>query len=99
MPYEDLNAFQIAYRVKMKGFRPDLPEAPATHEQLGQLIRACWHSDPAERPSFADTHRRLQTVKADGYWAANAGASTASSYNPQVRSGVRVRACVGVEGG
>jgi serine/threonine protein kinase len=50
-PYEGTPPFQVVFAVGTRGLRPDVPaSAPPP---LVQLMRACWHEQPAQRPSFS----------------------------------------------
>ena len=51
LPFRGLNPVQIGLAVREQQMRPPLPaDAPAS---FGQLLCACWHDQPGERPTFA----------------------------------------------
>lgn len=45
----------------LRGLRPQLPHP--MNSRLTELLCQCWHSNPAERPSFPDIVLALETVK------------------------------------
>ncbi|GIL60311.1 hypothetical protein Vafri_14942 [Volvox africanus] len=47
-------------RMMVEGRRPALP--PALNPRVASLIRACWHSDPLERPAMQQVVSELQYV-------------------------------------
>lgn len=59
-PYEEIGfVHEIAERVR-DGYRPEMPEyVPAAIESL---VQDCWHTDPAERPTFIDIIGRLKEI-------------------------------------
>mmetsp|Transcript_115909 Transcript_115909/g.332860 ORF Transcript_115909/g.332860 Transcript_115909/m.332860 type:complete len:294 (+) Transcript_115909:134-1015(+) len=70
VPFETLDAHSVA-RKTMAGMRPDmdddieLGEAP---EGLLDVIRACWHQEPEQRPSFAEVRQHVEALATrDGF--------------------------------
>ncbi|XP_048874662.1 tyrosine-protein kinase ABL1 isoform X2 [Brienomyrus brachyistius] len=58
-PYPGIDLSQV-YELLEKDYRMDRPEG--CPEKVYQLMRACWKWDPAERPSFAETHQAFETM-------------------------------------
>ncbi|XP_077133834.1 tyrosine-protein kinase ABL2 isoform X2 [Ranitomeya variabilis] len=58
-PYPGIDLSQV-YDLLEKGYRMEQPEGcpPKVYE----LMRACWQWNPAERPSFAETHQAFETM-------------------------------------
>ncbi|XP_043941178.1 tyrosine-protein kinase ABL2 isoform X3 [Protopterus annectens] len=58
-PYPGIDLSQV-YDLLEKGYRMEQPEGcpPKVYE----LMRACWRWNPAERPSFAETHQAFETM-------------------------------------
>ncbi|KAG2444601.1 hypothetical protein HXX76_001346 [Chlamydomonas incerta] len=73
-PWHGMSSMQVAWEVHVQGRRPALPPAsPLVPVELLQLIEACWHQDPKERPSAAqvyvvlsELHDRLEELEAGG---------------------------------
>lgn len=51
VPFRSMHALQIAHKV-LQGERPQIPDKCPNALQV--LLRACWHEQPSERPSFKD---------------------------------------------
>jgi len=66
MPYENLSAFSIVYKVKMEGVRPEIN--PHTSADLRSLLNDCWHMDQSKRPHFKKIFARLTDIKKNGDW-------------------------------
>ena len=49
-PLADLSALQAAAAVALERIRPSWPHG--TPPALMELVQACWHEDPDQRPSF-----------------------------------------------
>ena len=47
-------------RVAQDGLRPTLP--PGVPDPYSDLMKACWHAEPARRPSFEEALARLEEV-------------------------------------
>jgi serine/threonine protein kinase len=60
-PWEGRDQMQIGFAVANEGARPALEavQGKLYPEPLIVLMQECWAQDPAARPSFADTVRRL----------------------------------------
>uniref|UniRef100_A0A8C7I7C9 Tyrosine-protein kinase n=1 Tax=Oncorhynchus kisutch TaxID=8019 RepID=A0A8C7I7C9_ONCKI len=58
-PYPGIDLSQV-YELLEKDYRMDRPEG--CPEKVYQLMRACWKWNPAERPSFAETHQAFETM-------------------------------------
>ncbi|XP_071984749.1 tyrosine-protein kinase ABL2 isoform X1 [Engystomops pustulosus] len=58
-PYPGIDLSQV-YDLLEKGYRMEQPEGcpPKVYE----LMRACWQWNPADRPSFAETHQAFETM-------------------------------------
>ncbi|XP_053325833.1 tyrosine-protein kinase ABL2 isoform X2 [Spea bombifrons] len=58
-PYPGIDLSQV-YDLLEKGYRMEQPEGcpPKVYE----LMRACWQWNPAERPSFSETHQAFETM-------------------------------------
>ncbi|KAG2449120.1 hypothetical protein HYH02_005868 [Chlamydomonas schloesseri] len=73
-PWHGMSSMQVAWEVHVQGRRPALPPAsPLVPVELLQLIEACWHQDPKERPSatqvyvvLSELHDRLEELEAGG---------------------------------
>ena len=50
---------ELSRKIK-SGFRPRVPECPAS---IMQIIQQCWHHDPAKRPSFSQLLPTLAACK------------------------------------
>ncbi|XP_040216268.1 tyrosine-protein kinase ABL2 isoform X2 [Rana temporaria] len=83
-PYPGIDLSQV-YDLLEKGYRMEQPEGcpPKVYE----LMRACWQWNPADRPSFAETHQAFETMFHDSNineevaeeLGRNAAASTSTS--------------------
>mmetsp|Transcript_46218 Transcript_46218/g.128808 ORF Transcript_46218/g.128808 Transcript_46218/m.128808 type:complete len:291 (+) Transcript_46218:131-1003(+) len=65
VPFESLDAHQVA-RQTIAGVRPDMEEdvpADEVPEGLLEIIRECWHQEPAARPSFADVRTKVEQLQ------------------------------------
>ena len=66
-PFGHLAPFQVIFAVATQGARPPVPvDCPA---EAAALMRACWHENAAERPSFSqiiDSITDLQILIGDG---------------------------------
>ncbi|XP_035247098.1 tyrosine-protein kinase ABL1-like isoform X1 [Anguilla anguilla] len=58
-PYPGIDLSQV-YELLEKDYRMDRPEG--CPEKVYQLMKACWKWNPAERPSFAETHQAFETM-------------------------------------
>ncbi|XP_077098011.1 tyrosine-protein kinase ABL1 isoform X1 [Siphateles boraxobius] len=58
-PYPGIDLSQV-YELLEKDYRMDRPEG--CPEKVYELMRACWRWNPAERPSFAETHQAFETM-------------------------------------
>ncbi|XP_046906936.1 tyrosine-protein kinase ABL1 isoform X1 [Hypomesus transpacificus] len=58
-PYPGIDLSQV-YELLEKDYRMDRPEG--CPEKVYQLMRACWKWNPAERPSFAETHQAFENM-------------------------------------
>lgn len=67
--YDDLNTYQIMFRVKMKGERP--PIAESCSRAVRKLLTDCWHEDAKLRPSFEEIQRELVNIRKTGDWNAS----------------------------
>ena len=56
-PFEGMNPMQMGFAVGSQGYRPPIPEE--TPKGLSELIAACWHNEPQQRPSFASVLGKL----------------------------------------
>ena len=56
-PFEGMNPMQMGFAVGSQGYRPPIPED--TPKGLAELIAACWHNEPQQRPSFASVLGKL----------------------------------------
>ncbi|KAI1905040.1 hypothetical protein AGOR_G00011850 [Albula goreensis] len=58
-PYPGIDLSQV-YELLEKDYRMDRPEG--CPEKVYELMKACWKWNPAERPSFAETHQAFETM-------------------------------------
>ncbi|XP_028318312.1 tyrosine-protein kinase ABL1 isoform X2 [Gouania willdenowi] len=58
-PYPGIDLSQV-YELLEKDYRMDRPEG--CPEKVYELMTACWRWNPAERPSFAETHQAFETM-------------------------------------
>ncbi|XP_062845055.1 tyrosine-protein kinase ABL1 isoform X2 [Trichomycterus rosablanca] len=58
-PYPGIDLSQV-YELLEKDYRMERPEG--CPEKVYELMRACWKWNPAERPSFAETHQAFETM-------------------------------------
>jgi serine/threonine protein kinase len=63
VPFRDKSATEIYDFVVTHGWR--LPLSQSTPEPLKQLIARCWHTNPSERPEFAEIAELFRTGKVD----------------------------------
>jgi len=61
-PFAGHDGVQVAVKVAPSGQRP-LMQLPAGLSALGPLIAACWHVDPAQRPTMATCAERLRALE------------------------------------
>lgn len=66
MPYENLSAFSIVYKVKMEGVRPLID--PQASTDIRSLLNDCWQMDQSKRPDFKKIFARLNDIKSNGDW-------------------------------
>jgi hypothetical protein len=73
-PYEDKEPMQIVVEVVNDDLRPDLPDIYRDNP-LVPLMKDCWATDPATRPSFRVIVDRLEQIPINGQKpaATNAG--------------------------
>ncbi|XP_071723547.1 uncharacterized protein [Rutidosis leptorrhynchoides] len=57
VPWNNLNSLQVVGVVGFMDRRLDIPEK--VDPQISDIIRDCWKSDPAERPSFEEIIQRM----------------------------------------
>ncbi|XP_074272539.1 serine/threonine-protein kinase STY46-like isoform X2 [Silene latifolia] len=60
VPYENMTPLQAALGVR-QGLRPELPEN--THPRLLNLMKRCWDTVPANRPSFSVIRVELEELQ------------------------------------
>lgn len=48
----------------LSGYRMEKP--PACLDDMYEIMKKCWHDDPADRPSFEDLTRMLQDILDSG---------------------------------
>jgi serine/threonine protein kinase len=60
-PFKDMTPIQAAFAVARHGHRPPIPQG--TPPPLASLIRRCWHSDPAARPTFEQVVALLRQMR------------------------------------
>lgn len=60
IPYKGLSPVQAAVNVVRNNLRPQLPHR--TPAPLSDLITACWHCNPSERPSFEEISMQLSEL-------------------------------------
>lgn len=65
-PYTNFNTFKIIFKVKMEGIRPKIDET--AHENVADLLKACWHDDQLNRPDFHKIFASLAAIKQVGSW-------------------------------
>ncbi|XP_004074947.1 tyrosine-protein kinase ABL1 isoform X1 [Oryzias latipes] len=58
-PYPGIDLTQVYERLE-KDYRMERPEG--CPEKVYELMKACWRWNPAERPSFAETHQAFETM-------------------------------------
>ncbi|XP_076868100.1 tyrosine-protein kinase ABL1 isoform X1 [Brachyhypopomus gauderio] len=58
-PYPGIDLSQV-YELLEKDYRMDRPEG--CPEKVYELMRDCWRWNPAERPTFAETHQAFETM-------------------------------------
>ncbi|XP_011603227.2 tyrosine-protein kinase ABL1 isoform X2 [Takifugu rubripes] len=58
-PYPGID-LSLVYELLEKDYRMDRPEG--CPEKVYELMTACWRWNPAERPSFAETHQAFETM-------------------------------------
>ncbi|KAM6902174.1 tyrosine-protein kinase ABL1 isoform 1-T1 [Xenentodon cancila] len=58
-PYPGIDLSQV-YELLERDYRMDRPEG--CPEKVYELMTACWRWNPAERPSFAETHQAFETM-------------------------------------
>ena len=65
VPYRELNLSPSALVVKVvrDGLRPDLPKH--CPRKVKNLLRACWHKDPAKRPPFTEILKMIEDMMQD----------------------------------
>ncbi|KAJ3316442.1 hypothetical protein HDU93_004425, partial [Gonapodya sp. JEL0774] len=63
------------------GLRPELPSDSGMPESLEALMKECWHSDPAVRPTFAQIELRVKEIL-DGH-SSNNGSNVYSATDTQ----------------
>jgi len=66
MPYQNLSAFSIVYKVKMEGVRPSIH--PQASTDVRSLLNDCWQMDQSKRPNFKKIFARLNDIKSNGDW-------------------------------
>ena len=90
-PYAGLNQMQIAFATVYQGQRPSLPDS--IPKQLKGLIKACWDSVPAKRPSWEkvlDSLSQMQESLVErGAWGRDA--RDGSVRPPRLRAGRSLR--------
>jgi len=59
-PYQGMPTFQIVISVGQHKLRPIVP--PQVSAPFTRLITECWSEDPAQRPSFTDIVKRLESM-------------------------------------
>merc|ERR1711974_267070 len=62
VPFERLDAHQVA-RHTLAGIRPDMDDASsdgAAPPEMLDVIRACWHQEADQRPSFVEVRQRIE---------------------------------------
>lgn len=52
-----MNSRQIFIKVVLKGERPEIPAD--TPPDLADMVRACWATEPEERPEFASLKKSV----------------------------------------
>ena len=62
IPFKGLNPVQIGVAVREQKRRPPLPEHGP--HGLDQLLQACWHDQPEQRPSFVKVLGKVQALVA-----------------------------------
>ncbi|KAM4635293.1 tyrosine-protein kinase ABL1 isoform 2-T2 [Polymixia lowei] len=58
-PYPGIDLSQV-YELLENNYRMERPEG--CPEKVYELMKACWKWNPAERPSFAETHQAFETM-------------------------------------
>ncbi|KAL4003079.1 Fer-related kinase 1 [Acanthocheilonema viteae] len=60
-PYPGLSNIQARAKIVVQNYRMEMPKtAPSA---VSKLVYRCWKTDPSERPSFAEIHRKLKALK------------------------------------
>jgi serine/threonine protein kinase len=63
LPYENMNAIRVAHEVAYNGLKLRLPPSLATERPvLAAMIRSCWATAPADRPSFDELMAILEDL-------------------------------------
>ncbi|CAM9110746.1 unnamed protein product [Phaeothamnion confervicola] len=89
-PFEGMSQIQAALAVLNNAQRPPIPEwCPAS---MRGLIEACWHQDPAQRPSFATI---LECLRGDMAPPTTAAAAAGVAAGAAAGSGSGTSAAVG----
>jgi len=59
-PHQTLDLMEAAKAIRDRGLTPDIPaNCPSA---LAQILKACWTSVPADRPTFETLHEMLVTA-------------------------------------
>ncbi|XP_071495503.1 fibroblast growth factor receptor 2-like [Diadema antillarum] len=89
IPYSGMDGREVVHRTQ-EGYRMEKPDH--CPDQIYEVMRACWHANPAERPTFTTIFKRLDEMLAidSDYLTAEddlckAARSTAPSYGELVR--------------
>jgi hypothetical protein len=82
--YAGLSREAVIDRVFRAGLRPRFPAAAPP--PFASLCEACWQTDPAQRPSFAEINVRLEAL-AEELSGAAAGAVAAAASAPGSAAG------------
>ncbi|XP_072166835.1 uncharacterized protein [Diadema setosum] len=89
IPYSGMDGREVVHRTQ-EGYRMEKPDHCT--DQIYEVMRACWHANPAERPTFTTIFKRLDEMLAidSDYLTAEddlckSSRSTAPSYGELVR--------------
>ncbi|XLU97937.1 hypothetical protein S245_012277, partial [Arachis hypogaea] len=61
IPWDTLNAMQVIGAVGFMNHRLEIPAD--VDPQWASIMESCWHSDPAQRPTFQELVERLREMQ------------------------------------
>ncbi|KAI0820557.1 hypothetical protein BC628DRAFT_1397178 [Trametes gibbosa] len=66
LPWAMADDDAVRHFVLREDMRPEMPLQRSWSTQLLEILRLCWHRDPAMRPSFTKIDHEVQTLRAHG---------------------------------